>query len=387
MRESGSGSGRQEALRTVGDAGTTVTAAGGDRADSPGRAGDGSRPRHRLERVLISPERVIRTIVGFRPFRPSGFRVDAEPLGANKLLVHNYGHGGCGVTLSWGTAHLAADKVSESGRTGMAAVLGCGVVGLATARVLQNRGFDVTIYARELPPDTTSDIAGASWYPHLIADETSRTAAFTAQFESAAQLSHRYFQELVGGDYGVRWRRQYFLSDAPAPDPWEYALVRDLFPDSRRLQPSEHPFAAPHVLLDNTMFVEPPVYLNALLRDFHLAGGRLRVQTFNSPADVLALREPIVVNCTGLGSRELFNDREMTPVKGQLTVLLPQPEVDYAVATDDLYMFPRTDGIILGGTHERGVETRAPDSAAERRILDGHKAIFAGMRPNGGSRD
>ena len=176
--------------------------------------------------MLVSPERVIRTIVGFRPFRPSGFRVDAEPLGDNKLLVHNYGHGGCGVTLSWGTAHLAVDKVSESGRTGMAAVLGCGVVGLATARLLQNRGFDVTIYARELPPDTTSNIAGASWYPHLIADDTSRTAAFTAQFESAARLSHRYFQELVGDDYGVRWRRQYFLSDALAQDPWEYTLLQ-----------------------------------------------------------------------------------------------------------------------------------------------------------------
>ena len=330
--------------------------------------------------MLVSTERVIRTIVGFRPFRPSGFRVQAEPLGDDKLLVHNYGHGGCGITLSWGTAHLAADKVSESGRIGMVAVLGCGAVGLSTARLLQHRGFDVTIYARELPPDTTSNIAGASWYPHLIADETLRTATFTAQFESAARLSHRYFQELVGDDYGVRWRRQYFLSDAPVQDPWEYSLVRDLFPDSRRLQPSEHPFAAPHVLLDNTMFIEPAVYLNALLRDFHLAGGHVRVQSFAAPADVVALREPIVVNCTGLGSRELFGDREIMPVKGQLTVLLPQPEVDYAVATDDLYMFPRTDGIILGGTHERGVETREPDSAAQQRILDAHKAIFGAMR-------
>ena len=347
----------------------------------------GSDSGPRLQRVLVAPERVVRTLVGFRPFRPSGFRVQAEPLGDDKLLVHNYGHGGCGVTLSWGTAHLAADMVSESGRIGTAAVLGCGVVGLATARLLQDRGFVVSIYARELPPDTTSDIAGASWYPHLIADETHRTAAFTAQFESAARLSHRYFERLAGDDYGVRWRRQYFLSDAPVQDPWDYALVRDLFRDSRRLQPSEHPFAAPHVLLDHTMFVEPPVYLSALLRDFHLAGGRVRVQSFAAPADVVALREPIVVNCTGLGSRELFGDREMTPVKGQLIVLLPQPEVDYAVATDDLYMFPRKDGIILGGTHERGVETREPDSAAERRILDGHKAIFGSMRPERRSRD
>ena len=79
--------------------------------------------------------------------------------------------------------------------------------------------------------------------------------------------------------------------------------------------------------------------------------------------------------------RELFGDRELTPVKGQLTVLLPQPEVDYAMATmRTCTCFRVEDGIILGGTHERGVETREPDSAAERRILDGHTAIFGAMR-------
>ena len=88
-----------------------------------------------------------------------------------------------------------------------------------------------------------------------------------------------------------------------------------------------------------------------------------------------------MINCTGLGARELFGDRELTPVKGQLTVLLPQPEVDYAVATDeDLYMFPRRDGILLGGTQERGVETQEPNRDAERRILTSHKAIFDAMR-------
>lgn len=86
------------------------------------------------------------------------------------------------------------------------------------------------------------------------------------------------------------------------------------------------------------------------------------------------------MNCTGLGARELFGDQELTPVKGQLTVLLPQPEVDYAVVTEELYMFPRRDGIILGGTHERGVETLEPDLEAEKRILAGHRAIFEGMK-------
>jgi glycine/D-amino acid oxidase-like deaminating enzyme len=336
-------------------------------------------PRRRLARVLVSPQRVVRTVVGLRPFRRSGFRVEAEPLG-DTLLVHNYGHGGCGVTLSWGTARLAIDRIAESGRGGPVAVIGCGAVGLATARLLQTRGSEVTIHAGALPPETTSNVAGALWYPHLIVDQARRTAAFDAQFESAARFSHGYFQGLVGEDYGVCWRQQYFLSSAPVADSWDVAMLRDLFPESRALRPGEHPFGVPHVAVDRMLFIEPTVYLEALLRDFRLAGGRVRIQSFASPADIAALPERIVVNCTGLGARELFDDRELTPVKGQLSVLPPQPEVDYAWVNDeDLYMFPRRDGILLGGTHEPGVESLEPNRDAERRILEGHKAVVDAM--------
>jgi glycine/D-amino acid oxidase-like deaminating enzyme len=339
----------------------------------------GDAPRRRLARVLVSPERVVRTIVGLRPFRPSGFRVEAEPLG-DKLLVHNYGHGGCGVTLSWGTASLAIDRIVESGRSGPVAVIGCGAVGLATARLLQTRGSEATIYARALPPDTTSNVAGALWYPHLVADEARRPVAFDAQFESAARFSHRCFQDLAGDDYGVCWRQQYFLSRTPAQDSWDTVMLRDLFHESRSLRSGEHPFGVPHVVVDRMMFIEPAVYLESLLRDFQRAGGRVRIQSFASPADVAALPERIVVNCTGLGSRDLFDDRELTPVKGQLTVLLPQPEIDYAWINDeDLYMFPRRDGILLGGTHEPGVESLEPNPVAERHVLEGHRAVVETM--------
>src|SRR3954451_16325169 len=90
----------------------------------------------RLPRVHVAPGRVIRTVVGLRPYRPSGFVVRAEKLG-DKLLVHNYGHGGAGITLSWGTSKLAVD-LGAQGHTGPVGVLGCGVVGLSTARLLQD---------------------------------------------------------------------------------------------------------------------------------------------------------------------------------------------------------------------------------------------------------
>jgi len=62
----------------------------------------------------------------------------------------------------------------------------------------------------------------------------------------------------------------------------------------------------------------------------------------------------VVFNCTGLGSRALFGDEGLEPMRGQLVVLLPQPEVDYANSLEHGYMFPRPDGLLLGGTFERG---------------------------------
>lgn len=384
MQASGAILTRREALRAVGLlAGGALINSGCARRvrpyviDPPVGIG---RNRRRFTPVNVARDRVIRTVVGLRPFRPSGFVVRAESLG-EKLLVHNYGHGGGGVTLSWGTAHLASDLVRESGKTGAAAVIGCGVVGLATARTLQRRGFEVTIYAKDLPPDTTSNIAGASWFPSSVVEDARRTPAFNAQFERAARVAHRQYQLLIGDEYGVHWREQYALSDSEDDGGgWDYRMLRDLFPASRELRPSEHPFPAKHVHVDSMMFIEPSVYLNALLRDFYIAGGRVRRVVFVEPRQLEGLSESVIVNCTGLGARELFGDRELEPVKGQLTALLPQPEVDYAMVTGGLYMFPRRDGIMLGGTFEHGVETLEVNQEAEQRILAGHQQIFSGMR-------
>jgi len=373
---------RREALQAVGllAGGVALNSACARRVrpyviDPP--AGSPKRLRH-FTPVNVAPERVIRTVVGLRPFRPSGFVVRAEPFG-DKVLVHNYGHGGGGVTLSWGTAYLAAELVRESGKTGAAAVIGCGVIGLATARTLQRRGFDVTIYAKDMPPETTSNIAGASWSPTSVIDEDNRKPAWDAQFERAARFSHRSFQLLAGDEYAVRWREQYSLSDADYGESWDHEMLHDLFPATRKLKRSEHPFPSEYVQVLSTMFIEPSIYLNTLLRDFYIAGGRIRRMMFATPSQLATLPELVIVNCTGLGARELFGDRELMPIKGQLHVLLPQAEVDYAMVTGGLYMFPRRDGIILGGTFERGVETMEENREAEQRILAGHKRIFEGM--------
>ena len=136
--------------------------------------------------------------------------VRAEKLG-DKALVHNYGHGGGGVTLSWGTSELAV-PLGFAGPDRKYAVLGCGAVGLATARLLQERGGKVTIYADKLPPETTSNIAGAQWWPFLVYDHDKISDAFKDQFVKAANLAYRRYQNLLSPYYGVAWRRNLTVS-------------------------------------------------------------------------------------------------------------------------------------------------------------------------------
>jgi D-amino-acid oxidase len=332
--------------------------------------------QRRFAKVLVSPDRVIRSIAGLRPFRPSGFVVRADRFD-ERTVIHNYGHGGGGISLSWGSSMLAAELATATGSKRFA-VIGAGVMGLTTARLLQDRGFEATIYAKDLPPDTTSNIAGGQWSPYTVSDANRTTPEYQQQFERAARLANRHFQNLVGPTYGVRWIENYVLSERPFPaeqlDP-----IADLYYGPALLASGEHPFAAPHVRRFTTLLVEPAIFLDALARDYLLRGGKIRVREFRSRDELVTLDEPVIVNCTGLGSRALFGDEELVPIKGQLAVLLPQPEIDYILLAPQGYMFPRSDGILLGGTRDRGDWSLTADPAVTARMIENHRRIFAGV--------
>src|ERR1044071_6475108 len=260
--------------------------------------------------VNVARNRIIREVVGLRPYRPSGFVIDAQRFGT-KLLVHNYGRGGGGVTLSWGTASLAVDMARDfliahkSVRPTHIAVLGCGVSGLSTARLLQRRYQNgpgtVTIYAKDLPPDTTSNIAGAWWAPTSVYETT--TPKFNEQFHQACRISNRAFQLLVGAEYGVRWIDTFELMRNEASLGRELYGGNDLYPQIEIHRDPENYFGFPFVRQYMSMLIEPSIYLSALLRDFYIAGGRVVVKEFKSREQIARLREPVVFNCTGLGSR------------------------------------------------------------------------------------
>jgi D-amino-acid oxidase len=333
--------------------------------------------RARLLPVDVSLERITRRLVGLRPFRPAGFVVKTQSLG-EQTVIHNYGHGGAGITLSWGTSQQAVE-LGWQGEERDFAVLGCGVVGLATARLLQQRGGRVTIYARDLPPQTTSNIAGGQWGPASVSDPARRTPEWIKQFDRACSVSFRAFQDLVGESYGVNWLDNYMLSlKEPATKVIPEAR------DQRDFAPACSPFPGYYARRWTTMMVEPALYLRRLEQDLILFGGKIEVRNFPDLQSIGELSQRIVFNCTGLGSRELFGDQELIPVRGQLSVLLPQPEIDYAYLSEGGYMFPRRDGIILGGTFERNVCSLEPDLQREAEILQVHRAISAALARPGG---
>lgn len=331
--------------------------------------------------VNVARDRVTRTIVGLRPYRSSGFVVRTDVLDG-KPIIHNYGHGGGGITLSWGTAHLAMEEAVQTEHR-EAAVIGCGAVGLATARLLQRNGFRVRIYARDLPPQTTSNIAAGQWSPFSVFSSGEVTDAFMTQFRRASRLAYRHFQDLVSPEYGVSWIENFSMSSSPIHPGALELEIPEVFPGIRDLQPHEHPFPAPYVRGVTTMLVETSAYLRAMERDVRLAGAEIVLREFTDPTELIALPEPVVVNCTGLGARDLFGDEDLVPVRGQLEILLPQHEVDYILLPGaGLYMMPRSDGIVLGGSFDNGNWSLDPDPAITRRIVDGHMRLFGQIADN-----
>ena len=328
-----------------------------------------------LPPVRVDPARVIRTVAGLRPYRASGFVVRHEALG-NKALVHNYGHGGAGITLSWGSSRLATE-LGLPGHSGPVAVIGSGVMGLTTARLAQEAGFRVTIYTAALPAQTTSAVAGGQVSPFGHFREDSVTSDWMTQFQRAMAYSWQRFQTLVGDRYGIRWLPTYEQTrNASFADDWLNAY----HPNARLLDRGEHPFPVDHIVRFDTMYVETPRFMAELAADYLRGGGRIVMRRFASLDEIATLSERLVFNCTGIGAATLVGDAELTPVRGQLAVLAPQHEVRYAFTGQAGYMFPRGDGILLGGTFERGEWDATPQPAAIASILARHQRLFNGLR-------
>ena len=238
-------------------------------------------------------------------------------------------------------------------------VVGCGVIGLTTAICLREAGVDAGIVAAELPPATTSSVAAAVWYPYKAYPED--------RVLSWGSRTFRVFEELSDTpESGVLMREGVELWRERVLDPWWASAV----PGVRRCGADElppgyvdgHAFAAP--------IVEMPIYLSYLMDRFDATGGSVQRRALSSLDEIDAR---VVVNCVGLGARDLVDDASMEPIRGQV-VRVRNPGLERFVLDEEnpegvTYIVPRSGDCILGGTAEAGEWDLEPDPEIAAGIL------------------
>ncbi|MGH3414459.1 MAG: FAD-dependent oxidoreductase [Marmoricola sp.] len=244
-------------------------------------------------------------------------------------------------------------------------VVGAGVIGLTVAARLLDDGHRVDVVARDLPPETTSAVAAAFWYPYLAAPRDRVTAWASRSFSVLEEIAREHPGSGVRMVPGTElWRQD-------GGDPW----WADALPSLRRVTGVPAPYAVG--LAFTAPVAEMPVYLAWLVARVEARGGtitRMALGQLPEPGD----GADVVVDASGLGARLLAGDATVTPVRGQV-VLLGQVGLDRwwldsgtasGHSSQPTYVVPRSHDIVVGGTDEPGEWNPRPVASTASAILD-----------------
>lgn len=338
--------------------------------------------------LRISADLITHITVCLRPFRRAGPRIEMEKLG-HKTVVHNYGHGGSGWSLSWGSAEEAL-KLAMLVDAKYIAVIGAGAIGLTTALTAQRMGKEVTIYAKDRFPNVRSARATGTWSPDSrVAMVADIDEAFALRWEQMTKTSFAQYSTMVGRGNGVEITDRYFIGDdlpeqttaIPEPASAEPVLppqdefaenLRDrmprLFPRSEVIEGGMPPFATPYVRRGRSMTFNVAQLARQLTAEFIARGGKFVQKEFRTPSDVAKLRQAVIINCTGYGAAKLWNDKSLIPIRGQIGWMAAQPEALYGVVYHDVQLLGRRDGVAIqnygtGMFEGYGVNDESPNPA------------------------
>ncbi|KFE72511.1 FAD-dependent oxidoreductase [Hyalangium minutum] len=252
-------------------------------------------------------------------------------------------------------------------------VLGGGVSGLSCGIRLLEAGHTVELWARELPPYTTSDVAAAVWYPYRASPQDRVTAWAKRTFDVLSALAKH-------PETGILVERGVELFTEAPPDPWWAPCV----PSLRAATPEELLPGFTHGYSFEAPIIEMPIYLQFLLARFRELGGRLDLREVRT-LDEAWRASPVVVNCTGLGARAVVGDDSLFPIRGEVLRVAPPPVRGFIFDESETrgisYVISRSKDCILGGTAEDGNPSLEPDKAKGAAILERCRRLLpAGAR-------
>jgi D-amino-acid oxidase len=243
------------------------------------------------------------------------------------------------------------------------AIIGCGVSGLASGLRLLEQGFAVTIFARDLPPHTTSNVAGAFWAPGSLFS--------SGQIRAWSRASYLAFQQLAANpESGVTLKTLVELFDEPVDDLPQLDLIDDLRP----IDIAQFPASYQGGYQLTVPAIDTPVYMPFLVRQFQEQGGTIKEAAISRLAE-LAGDYRLVINCAGVWARQLVPDPLVYPIRGQvIRVHKPaglKPEILHGMAGGEVtYIVPRSGDCLLGGTYEDNNWSLEPDMATAQAILN-----------------
>ena len=223
-----------------------------------------------------------------------------------------------------------------------ALILGAGVSGLSVGIVLLKQGYSVEIWAKDVPPHTTSDVAAALWYPYLC---NPRDKAITWSKDT-----HDYLTAYALPDprSGCIMRSFIELFEEPVGEPW----WADAVDEYRHALPEELPPGYVDGYQTDVVLMDSEVYMRWLVDVFTELGGVITIREVSDFSEACAAN-PVVINCTGLGSRQLCGDERVYPVRGQVVRAALNSFADIVVSETSSglsLIAPRIDDVVLGGT-------------------------------------
>lgn len=341
---------------------------------------------------------------GLRPHREGGVRLELDhgaDVPRRKVLIHNYGHGGAGITLSWGCAALVKDMVAAELQNTLhkrpaaakVVVVGAGVIGLTVAAELKRwtPGMTVTVAAKSVDSahnpvlaDTTSWIAGGQFEPSGIWTEYQRCGRIP-ELHALIKGSYARIQQLRRDRqqrfYGIVDRKNYILANEE-DDGFEYGMPRDVVPKAREGSLPFQPLRTFRGKEYATLLINPTIMLPKLVSDLRTAGATFEQRTVHNRGELVGLDADVIVNCTGLSAGDIEPDPKLKPIRGQLVILKNPRQLKYMFSGGcgdwTAYMFARQDDIVIGGTYERGKTDLNLSDGTYMRVLDRMKRIFNG---------
>jgi len=223
------------------------------------------------------------------------------------------------------------------------AIVGAGVSGVTCGVVFAERGFRTAIFAERIGQRTTSGAAAALWFPYDAqpADKVIPWALST--YKVLVDL----MKDIRSGVSMIELRQYCRTGEIQIPD-WAGPFVI-----STEVEKSLTVFSSGFSL--NVPLMDTTIYLDYLADRFQKAGGSINESVHFEKLEDVDPKFDLVINCAGIGARELAHDADLEPHRGQVAIVPKIDKMKCAIVCDDdplMYAIPRTNDCVFGGTNE-----------------------------------